>query len=187
MIRAYQAQAIVLKKAKMGEADVRLTLLTKERGKIIVMAKGLRKITSRKAPYLDLFSHININLYQGKSFDIVTDVTPINNFKNLKTKLRNIALTFKIAEVLERILPLDEPCGQVFESLLESLEFLEKAPEEEVMSIWHDFANQLLWQLGYLTEGKILKNRELDNYLESVLEKSIKSSELLTNVERQIK
>jgi DNA repair protein RecO (recombination protein O) len=50
--RSYRAQAIVLSHIEYGEADRILKLFTLEKGKISAIAKGVRKIRSRKAGHL---------------------------------------------------------------------------------------------------------------------------------------
>ena len=46
--RSYRAEAIVLKHHDWGEADRILTVFTREHGKLRVIAKGVRKIRSRR-------------------------------------------------------------------------------------------------------------------------------------------
>ena len=56
MIRTYKVNAIVLARRNIGEADKLITLFTKEYGKKKVLAKGIRRVSSRRAPYLEQFS-----------------------------------------------------------------------------------------------------------------------------------
>ena len=50
-MKVEKLQGFVLKRTNYGEADKILTVFTKERGKIKVLAKGVRKIKSRRAPH----------------------------------------------------------------------------------------------------------------------------------------
>lgn len=61
-VRLFSTPAIVLRRADYGEADRLLTLLTPERGKLRVLAKGARKITSRKAGHIELFTQTQVLL-----------------------------------------------------------------------------------------------------------------------------
>ena len=52
--RSFRAQSIVIRHKDWGEADRLLTLYTREKGKVRALAKGVRKVTSRKAGHLPL-------------------------------------------------------------------------------------------------------------------------------------
>lgn len=62
---------------KLGEADRIITLLTRERGQVRAVAKGVRKTTSRFGAHLEPFSVIDVQLHEGKNLDIVTQVVSI--------------------------------------------------------------------------------------------------------------
>ena len=47
--RSYRVEAVVLRHADWGEADRILALYTREQGKLRAIAKGARRIRSRKA------------------------------------------------------------------------------------------------------------------------------------------
>ncbi|MFQ5886561.1 MAG: DNA repair protein RecO, partial [Anaerolineae bacterium] len=82
--RLYRAEAIVLRRMNLGEADRLLTLYTPEWGKIRVVAKGVRKPTSRKAGHLELFTHSRLLIAKGRSLDIVTQAETITPFLPLR-------------------------------------------------------------------------------------------------------
>jgi DNA repair protein RecO (recombination protein O) len=64
-------QAIVLSRIDFGEADRILTLLTPDQGKISAMAKGVRKVKSKLAGGIELFSESSVTYIPGKG-DIAT-------------------------------------------------------------------------------------------------------------------
>lgn len=64
---AYNDEALVLRTAKLGEADRIITLLTKNHGKVRAVAKGIRREKSRFGARLEPFMRDNLQLYQGKS------------------------------------------------------------------------------------------------------------------------
>ena len=70
--RSYRAEAIVLKHHDWGEADRILTAFTREHGKLRVIAKGVRKIRSRRAGHLEPFTHVMLQLAKSKELPIVT-------------------------------------------------------------------------------------------------------------------
>ena len=70
--RTYRAEAIVLKTLDLGEADRILTLLTRHFGKVKVVAKGIRRPTSRLAGYAEPLSHATYQLARGRELDVLT-------------------------------------------------------------------------------------------------------------------
>ncbi len=73
----YRDEAIVLRVQKLGEADRIVTLLTRGHGRVRGVAKGVRKTTSRIGARLEPFSHVDVQLYEGRSLDTVTQVESI--------------------------------------------------------------------------------------------------------------
>ncbi len=68
----YRDEAIVLRTHKLGEADRIVTLLTRQRGLVRAVAKGVRRTTSRWGSRLEPFTHVDLQLAEGRSLDIVT-------------------------------------------------------------------------------------------------------------------
>ncbi|WP_062072188.1 DNA repair protein RecO [Demequina sediminicola] len=70
----YRDDAIVLRTHKLGEADRIITLLTKRTGKVRAVAKGVRRTTSRVGSRVEPFMLIDVQLYEGRNLDIVSQV-----------------------------------------------------------------------------------------------------------------
>ena len=76
----YRDDAIVLRAQKLGEADRIITLLTREYGKVRAVAKGVRRTSSKFGARLEPFMHIDVQLNQGRSLDMVTQVDTIGAY-----------------------------------------------------------------------------------------------------------
>lgn len=76
----YRDEAIVLRTQKLGEADRIVTLLTRTRGKVRAVGKGVRRTSSRFGARLEPFMLVDIQLHQGRSLDLVTQVETIAAF-----------------------------------------------------------------------------------------------------------
>ena len=76
----YRDEAVVLRTQKLGEADRIVTMLTREHGRLRAVAKGVRRTKSKFGARLEPGSHIDVQLYVGKTFDIVTQVEAIMNY-----------------------------------------------------------------------------------------------------------
>jgi DNA repair protein RecO (recombination protein O) len=70
----YRDEAIVLRTQKLGEADRIVTLLTRRLGKVRVVGKGVRRTKSRFGSRLEPAMMIDVQCYEGRSLDTVTQV-----------------------------------------------------------------------------------------------------------------
>ena len=76
----YRDDAVVLRVQKLGEADRIVTLLTWRTGRVRAVAKGVRRTKSKFGGRLEPFSHVDAQLYVGRSLDIVTQVETYDAF-----------------------------------------------------------------------------------------------------------
>lgn len=67
----------MLRTQKLGEADRIVTLLTRQHGRVRGVARGVRKTSSRIGSRLEPFTHVDVQLYEGRSLDTVTQVEAI--------------------------------------------------------------------------------------------------------------
>lgn len=62
----------MLRTHKLGEADRIITLLTRHHGRVRAVAKGVRRTTSKFGSRLEPFTHVDLQLAEGRSLDIIT-------------------------------------------------------------------------------------------------------------------
>lgn len=67
----YRDEAVILRTHKLGEADRIVTMLSRHNGKIRAVAKGVRRTSSKFGSRLEPFMVADLQLYQGRSLDIV--------------------------------------------------------------------------------------------------------------------
>jgi DNA repair protein RecO (recombination protein O) len=70
----------VLRTQKLGEADRIVTLLSRGHGRIRAVAKGVRRTTSRFGSRLEPFTHVDLQLAEGRSLDVVTQAETVSPF-----------------------------------------------------------------------------------------------------------
>lgn len=80
MAQLYRDTGVVLRVQKLGEADRIITLLTKQRGKLRVVAKGVRRTRSRWGARLEPFNHVDVQCYTGRTLDVVTQAQTLDAF-----------------------------------------------------------------------------------------------------------
>ncbi|NEG89735.1 DNA repair protein RecO [Bifidobacterium aerophilum] len=73
----YRDEAVVLRTAKLGEADRIITMLTRGHGKIRAVAKGVRKVRNRFGGRLEPFMRVDVLIATGRSLDVVSQADAI--------------------------------------------------------------------------------------------------------------
>jgi len=125
-VSLYRDEAIVLRTQKLGEADRIITLLTREHGRIRGVAKGIRRTKSKFGARLEPGSHVDIQLYVGKTFDTVTQVEAIMNYGEALTQdYQRFTVASTILEATERFTSHEhEPALQEFQLVVGAMKVL---------------------------------------------------------------
>jgi len=146
-VRLQKAEAIVLKRHDYGEADRILTVYTRQQGKITVIAKGVRRIASRKAGHVELFTHAQMMLAEGRNMDVLTQVEMIDAFPRLRDDLVRTTYAYHIAEIVDRFEQDGHASPQTFQLLRDALAALGDADDPFVVARY--FELRYLSQIGY--------------------------------------
>lgn len=99
--RVYRTEAIVLRHSDFGEADRLLTVVTPYRGKLRLLAKGIRKTSSRKAGHLELFMRTQLLVARGRNLDIITQAQIIEPYLALRQDLGRMSNAYYAAEMVD--------------------------------------------------------------------------------------
>jgi DNA repair protein RecO (recombination protein O) len=145
--RVYRTPAVVLKRIDFGEADKLLTIFTPFRGKLRVVAKGVRRAGSRMGGHLDLLTHSSLLLAHGRNLDIVTQSETIDSFIGLRDDLMRASHGYQVAELLDRMTEEAQEDRATYEALLEALHRVAEDPDPELAV--RQFEVGLLDRLGY--------------------------------------
>ena len=78
----YRDEGVVLRVQKLGEADRIITLLTRRHGRVRAVAKGVRRTRSKFGATVEPFSHVDLQLYAGRSLDIVVQAESLTAYGN---------------------------------------------------------------------------------------------------------
>lgn len=146
--RSFRADAVVLRHADWGEADRILTLYTREQGKIRAVAKGARKMRSRKAGHLEPFTHITVQLARARDMPIITQVETLDAYLPLRDDLLLMGYASYAMELLDRF-TYDQEGGNptIFRLLLETLARLSSRIDPWLVLRYYEM--RLLDSLGF--------------------------------------
>lgn len=146
----YKTEAIVLKCMASGEADTTVTFFTPQFGKLTALAKGARRLRSKRAPYLEPLYHSKVLLGKGRKLDFVREVEGVNAFLPLREDLEHLTCGLCIAELIDQFCPEGQEDKALFQTLLNVLSSLCHCTAPE--TVLHCFKLHLLAQVGYQLE-----------------------------------
>lgn len=170
-------EAIILKRNNFGEADRMLTILTKNYGKISVVARGVRKITSRRAGNVELLNIVKVGLFKGKGYTL-TEAQSVKTFPRIKSNLAVSTAGFHIIELIDKLMPENDPNPVVYDLVRETLLQFEDNPRQIIL---RGFEIKLLKLTGFWAKGKLrIEDESLNNIVEE-LEKT--DMEKIANIE----
>jgi DNA repair protein RecO (recombination protein O) len=147
MERLYRTEAIILRRADMGEADRLLTIFTPHLGKLRVVAKGARKPRSRKSGHLELFTRVQLLLARGRNLDIVSQAETVEAYRALREDLLRSTYAHYCAELLDRFTVEEEEHAELYELLAITLARLCEAGDLALAARHYEF--HLLTLAGY--------------------------------------
>lgn len=178
-MRNYSTKAIIIKRRNFREIDRLLTIFTEKHGKIQIKAQGVRKITSRRSPHVELLNLSLLTLYKGSksSLPLLIEAQTIENFSLIKSDLTKVGFAYHICELIDGLCPENQENKRVFDLLQNSLCSLAKT--DSIAETIHEFEVELLTILGFWSKVYSAKNLDTQYFIENILERRLKSKKLL--------
>lgn len=155
-----------------GEADRILILLTRDYGRVSLLAKGVRKPKSRKRGHLEVFSRVKFSAVKGKGLDLMIEAEMMDNYQAVRCSLAKTAVAFYLTEVLGKLLREGESHPDIFQVMTDYLQQLET--RNDLRNLRLEFIFQVLIHLGFWPVDKVLTNH--DQVLEEVVERQLNSA-----------
>jgi DNA repair protein RecO (recombination protein O) len=148
MPATYTDEGIVLRRVDYGESDRILTVLTRGRGKLGVIARGVRKPKSKLAAQTDLFMRSTMQLAHGRGeLEVLAQAAAVLPVLSCQEPLR-LACAGACTELVDRVVESGHADEFVFDLLVVALtESVSGDRDPRTATIW--FAQQMINRLGY--------------------------------------
>lgn len=114
-------RGVVLRETETKEADKILTLLTAERGRLSVIARGARRKSCRFAACAQSLAYSEWTLYQKGEWYYAHEGATLELFNGLRRDLDAMALGFYFAELTEAVTAGEAPAEELLRHLLNGL------------------------------------------------------------------
>ena len=146
--RSFRVDAVVLRHSDYGEADRLLTMYTRQLGKTRAIAKGARKIASRKAGHIEPFTHVKLQLSKGRDMLLITQADTVDAYLPLREDLILTSQAAYVMELLDRFTyESDTENPSTFRLLTETLSRL--ASKSDPWLVIRYYEMRLLDQMGF--------------------------------------
>ena len=126
----YREQGIVLRTYKLGETDRILHLCTQGRGKVRAVAKGVRRPGSKFGGRLEPYSHVDLQLYEGRNLDVVNQAELIAPHARVREDFALSACASAMTELTDLVSQEGERDNALFLLLRAGLQALDAAPPQ---------------------------------------------------------
>jgi DNA repair protein RecO (recombination protein O) len=176
MNHSFKTEALVLKRFNTGETDRIVTLLSKDRGKIVCVAKGVRKLKSSNRAILEPGNLAEIFLIKTKSLPILTQSKLIQEANLAKQTLTGMCQLSQILEIFDRLFVEDFIDEET--SLLAFAIYQELLSENKKNIKIKLLLEKLIKALGY-QDPKETAHRNILDYVAEITEKKMKSFDYL--------
>ncbi|OGM31272.1 DNA repair protein RecO [Candidatus Woesebacteria bacterium RIFCSPHIGHO2_01_FULL_44_21] len=170
-MRSFGSNAVVLSAKSYSEADKIITVFSKDFGKLTLMAKGVKRLKSRKRGSLEVFSNIKFFAHKGRGMPVVTEVEIIDNFVDLRKDLKKVSVAYFFAEVVARTTRDEEEHAEIYVLLVNYLKRLEVG--SSLKKLRTEFSLEIAEILGFIPKGQFVPNP--DEMLESIIERKLGS------------
>lgn len=130
----YRDEAVVLRTYKLGESDRIVVLLTAGRGKLRAVAKGVRRTGSRLGGRLEPGTHVQLQLYEGRELDVVTQAEAVDQFRAIRGDLGRLRDALALLEAVDQVGREGEADARLFAMLLGGLRTLATRPAPLVVA-----------------------------------------------------
>ncbi len=136
----YTARTVVLRKTKLGESDLVVTLLAENGSQIRAVAKGARKPANPFAARLEIASECDVLLARGRSLDIAKEARIVSSRDRIRRDFDRLALAECMLELLGKATQADLEHPLLFpmtSTALDALEEAEEAATAAVLAVAH--------------------------------------------------
>lgn len=173
----FTIEGIIIKRSNFGEADRILTVITPYKGKIKIVAKGVRRITSRRGGNVELLNKVKLHIYQGKGMPVLTEAESIQTFPKIKNDLIISSYGSYIMELADKLLPEEQPNPIAYQLLVSTLILLETNPRQIFIRAYE---LKLLSVMGFWSLDAIAPTLEIEAILKKLQDESWENIEKMS-------
>lgn len=169
MSRVTKTEGIVLKKRNLPTQDMIVTIFTQEMGKLRILAKGVKKISSRRLPHLQTGNIVNSVIYNSDRKSYLQETSLISGLSQIKSDSTKMSFIYFYFHLLDRLLPENQQESEIYNVVKRFLIDLSKSTA--TTSFLERHLNVLLRKLGYIDQKESLE--ELHRLVQELMNEKV--------------
>lgn len=162
-MKSTSVNCVILGHRDFTENDKLIFLYTEEFGKIKVIAKGGRKITSKFTGHVETLNFAMAEIYFGPKNIILKEIITIKNFKKIRDSLDKLSAAIQIAEITNHLLYENQKIDNLMSLLTDTLQQLSTSEKPALTS--QAYMIKILDQSGMIPDFKTIVSRLEEKYL----------------------
>lgn len=190
-MHSFNDQGLILRRYSYGEGDAILVLFTRNHGKLKLVAKGVRKLKSRRGGHLDLFNQVEFQAREGHNMPVLSEVKSRLVYSSVKSSLKKMAYLYYLSELIDTLFLEEDRNFPVYQKLIEVFSTLELLNESDAYQLEVQisaFEVFVLKHLGYWSDDIhgtnyptdiSLQRRFNQNLIRGVAEKVLNSQKFI--------
>jgi DNA repair protein RecO (recombination protein O) len=148
-VPSYPLRVLVLRKTKLGEADLILTLLAADGRQVRAVAKGARNPRAKLGARVEPFSVLDVLLHSGRNLEILAEAEMSASHDVLRSDYDRMVAGAVVLDVLDKIAVEGQAEPQLLDMALVTLDVLESVPIESLDLVLIAFLLKALAMHGY--------------------------------------
>lgn len=146
---AYPLRALVLRKTKLGEADLILTLLAADGRQVRAVAKGARKPKSRFGARVEPYTVLDLLLHTGRSLEVIAEARTVDSHEALRADFDRTTHASVVADLLDKVSVEGQTDERLYGLALASLGAMETVAVGDLLAVTVGFLVKAMAMLGY--------------------------------------
>src|SRR5688572_9792487 len=114
-MRSIASEGLVLKKKNLPGADILVTFFSRDDGKITAMAKGAKKITSRRASQIQTGNLVRFMANKKHQMYYLNETHTISAFSAIKKDRQKLSILYFLLFMIDRLLPEEQKEADLYE------------------------------------------------------------------------
>ncbi len=142
-------RGIVIREIPVGESDKIITLLTQEKGKVTLSARGARKTSSKYLSCCELFACSDIVAYVARKNPALSSAVLIDNFYGLRTDIKKFAAAAYMCDLCDKTIFENADCREHLKLLTLCLKDIERGIHDPLFDV-------LVFELKFMSDEGLL-------------------------------
>ncbi|SDI94727.1 DNA repair protein RecO [Salimicrobium halophilum] len=130
-----KVEGVVIRTSDYGETHKIITLWTREKGKISVIARGAKKPKSRMSSVTQPFIYGNYLIYIGKGMGSMSQGEVIDSFRSVREDIVKAGYSSFACELADKLLEEREPDPFLFEQLLTTITYIDEGRDPDIVTM----------------------------------------------------